>query len=62
MSRIKIFVISTHGIDIHNLCLQFLQKSGYNIRCSHTESESYSADGLIVASIAPGAVISISKR
>ena len=60
--RIRIFVISTHGIDKHKMCLHLLQKSGYNIRCSHTESESYSADGLIVASIHTGPVIYISKR
>ena len=48
--KIKYFFISTHGNDIHNFCLEFLKNNAYKIICSHDENESFSADGLIVAS------------
>ena len=42
--------ISTHGDKIHQDCIYFLENYNYNIICSHTVEESFSGDGLIVAS------------
>jgi len=60
--KIKYFFISTHGDNVHNNCTQLLTENNYKIICSHTVRESYSADGLIVASIDSDEKISISKR
>lgn len=42
--------VSTHGADIHEFCIQELKERGYTILCSHTGKESFSVDGLVVAS------------
>ena len=61
-NKIKFFVISTHGDNIHQYCKNFLEKYNFNIICEHTVSESYSADGLIVGSLDKNDNIEISKR
>ncbi len=54
--KIRFLVISTHHHSIshdpltHQKCLQFLQDKGIQILVSHNVIESYSGDGLIVAS------------
>jgi len=60
--KVNYFFISTHGARIHQACLTFLRGCGYHIVCSHTADESFSGDGLIVASRLPKATITISKR
>jgi hypothetical protein len=47
---VRFIFISTHGFKIHAECLGFLRKHGYKIIAEHTVGESYSVDGLIVAS------------
>ena len=54
--------ISTHGENIHQRCLQILRRFGYSIAAEHSPSESYSIDGLVVASRSPGFQLRISKR
>jgi FkbM family methyltransferase len=61
-NKIKYFVISTHSDHIHNSCIEFLKKYKFNIVCEHSVSESYSADGLIVASFEENININISKK
>jgi hypothetical protein len=54
--KIRFLVISSHHHSIsndpliHQKCLSFLQDSGAIILVEHTISESYSGDGLILAS------------
>jgi hypothetical protein len=48
MDRIGYFVISTHD-DKHEHCRDFLINNGFEILVEHTISESYSADGLLLA-------------
>ena len=48
--KINYFFISTHGASVHKNCLNYLQNNKYNILCSHSTEESFSNDGLIVAS------------
>ena len=56
---IRFMVISTHHHTIsndpliHQRCLSFLQEMGAHILVEHTIYESYSGDGLIVASLSP---------
>lgn len=56
---LRFVVISTHHHTIsndpliHQKCLSFLQEHGAYILIEHTVSESYSGDGLIVASFTP---------
>lgn len=48
--KIDHLFISTHGNN-HQKCLDFLKKiENYEVLCSHTLEESFSGDGLIVAS------------
>lgn len=47
--KIGYVFISTHG-NCHDKCISFLKKHNFNIIASHTIEESYSADGLVVAS------------
>jgi FkbM family methyltransferase len=47
--KIGYMFISTHG-DCHEKCLDFLLKHHFSIITSHTMAESFSVDGLIVAS------------
>lgn len=47
--RVRFAFVSTHGGLIHSRCLGFLRRRGYRIIAEHTRYESYSADGLIVA-------------
>jgi len=54
--------ISTHGENIHQKCLLILRSYGYTIVTQHTPAESYSVDGLIVASAGSHNKIRISKR
>lgn len=48
--RIRWIFISTHGENIHQRCLMLLRGHGYSIVSQHTPGESYSVDGLVVAS------------
>jgi len=61
-SKIRYFVISTHSDAIHYHCTRFLKTHGFNIVCDHTIAQSYSADGLIVASLGSDKRVNISKR
>lgn len=49
LHKIDYFFISTHGLKVHELCLNFLKTHGYSILAEHTETESCSGDGLIAA-------------
>jgi hypothetical protein len=49
LDKIDYFFISTHDIRVHTNCLNFLKSHEYTIIAAHTDTESYSADGLIVA-------------
>ena len=49
-AKIDYLFISTHGEDIHKTCVSFLKDKHFNIIVNHTIEESYSVDGLIVAS------------
>lgn len=57
--KIRFLVLSTHHHSIshdpltHQRCLKILQQGGAHIMASHSISESYSGDGLIVASLDP---------
>jgi len=46
--RIDFFFVSTHGQEIHDLCLSFLVAHQYDIIAEHSPEESFSCDGLIV--------------
>jgi FkbM family methyltransferase len=61
-NKIRYFVVSTHGDSIHYHCRRFLEDYGFHIICDHTVAQSYSADGLIVASLDNNKKINISKR
>ncbi len=56
--RIRFVVISTHHHDIsgdpltHQKCLAFIREHGGHVLAEHTIAESFSGDGLIVASFA----------
>ncbi len=56
---IRFIIVSTHHHSIskdpltHQRCLGFLYDRGAHILCEHSVSESYSGDGLIVASFRP---------
>ena len=47
--KIGYMFISTHG-DCHAKCIDYLEQNGFTVLASHTVAESFSADGLIVAS------------
>ncbi len=47
--KIDYFFISTHGDVVHNQCLSFLKDKNFCILAEHSNCESYSGDGLIVA-------------
>jgi hypothetical protein len=47
--KIRFVFISSHGTRKHARCLGFLRKFGYRIIVEHTSHESFSHDGLIVA-------------
>lgn len=57
--RIRFVFVSTHHFRIsgdpltHERCLDLLGKAGSHIICEHTVEESYSGDGMIVASFQP---------
>lgn len=51
--RIRFIFISTHGHELHQRCLSHLKSVGYHLIVEHTPSESFSGDGLIVASAEP---------
>lgn len=54
--KLRFVFVSTHhysisqDLDIHQKCLDFISGLGGHIICSHTIKESFSGDGLIVAS------------
>jgi hypothetical protein len=48
LNNIGFFVLSTHG-DRHNKCLNFLIRNNFSILVQHSQEESFSGDGLIVA-------------
>ena len=52
--KIRFVFISSHGTRMHARCLGFLRKFGYHIIVEHTSHESFSHDGLIVATANPG--------
>ncbi len=62
--KMDFFFISTHGLKVHFQCRSHLIQKGYTLIAEHTPKESYSEDGLIVASASPDAIppIEISKR
>jgi hypothetical protein len=62
--KISFFFISTHGLKVHFQCRAHLIRKGYSIIAEHTPKESYSEDGLVVASGSPTALpaVPISKR
>lgn len=47
--KIRFVFVSSHGTRMHARCLGFLRKFGYCIIVEHTSHESFSHDGLIVA-------------
>jgi hypothetical protein len=47
--KVKFVFISTHGLIVHYQCMNLLKKYGFYILTNHTPPESYSIDGLIVA-------------
>ena len=47
--KIYYFFISTHGSNYHNPCLNFFREHNFTIVAEHTDYESCSGDGLIVA-------------
>jgi hypothetical protein len=47
--KIRFVFISTHGTRMHARCLGFLRKHHYHVIVEHTTHESFSNDGLIVA-------------
>lgn len=61
---IRFIFISTHSVLVHQQCLNLLRHHDYHILTSHTLPESYSVDGLIVASatLLETQKIPISKR
>jgi len=48
--NVRFIFISTHGHELHQRCLSCLKKLQYHLIAAHTPSESFSGDGLIVAS------------
>ena len=60
--KIGFFFISTHSLKVHFQCRAHLVRNGYTIIAEHTPKESYSEDGLVVASAAAMAPIEISRR
>lgn len=56
IGKIRFLFVSTHHFHIsgdpltHEKCLYLLKKAGAHIICEHTVEESYSGDGMIVAS------------
>ncbi len=60
--RIGWIFISTHSEYIHQVCRHTLCKQGYSIAAEHTPAESYSVDGLLVASAKKNSKIPISRR
>ncbi|HXB58992.1 MAG TPA: FkbM family methyltransferase [Candidatus Acidoferrales bacterium] len=51
--KIRFVFISTHGTRMHARCLGFLRKHHYHVIVEHTTHESFSNDGLIVATADP---------
>jgi FkbM family methyltransferase len=62
--KIEFVFISSHSLKLHFQCRKHLVRSGYTIIAEHTPKESYSDDGLLVASASSHAVspIQISKK
>jgi hypothetical protein len=62
--KIRFVFISTHGTRMHARCLGFLRQLHYHVIVEHTTHESFSNDGLIVATADPDlkAKITISYR
>ena len=48
--NVRFIFISTHGHELHQRCLTRLKELQYHLVAKHTPSESFSGDGLIVAS------------
>jgi hypothetical protein len=60
---IDFIFISTHGEIVHLKCLRYLKCAGYYLVAEHTPEESYSYDGLIVATRRKGfARVPVSRR
>ncbi len=47
--KIDYLFVSTHGDDLHTACAKYLEQHGYAIIASANVSQSYSADGVLVA-------------
>lgn len=47
--KIDYFFISTHAQTLHEECINFLKSHHYQILAEHSQDESFSVDGLIVA-------------
>jgi FkbM family methyltransferase len=62
--KISFVFISTHNLKVHYQCRRYVAQKEYAIIAEHTPKESYSEDGLIVASASPWTLppIEISKR
>jgi FkbM family methyltransferase len=62
--KIEIFFLSSHSLKIHFQCLKYLAQRGYTILAHHTPKESYSDDGLIIASasLRPAQPLQLSKK
>ncbi len=62
--KISFFFISTHSLKVHFQCRAHLERKGYSIIAEHTPKESYSEDGLVVASASASVIapVEISKR
>jgi predicted O-methyltransferase YrrM len=47
--RVDYIFLSTHTLDLHRACREYLQSRNYRILCSASRDESYSVDGVLVA-------------
>lgn len=48
LGKVDYFFISTHSMNIHHQCIDFLEANHFDIIVEHSPGESYSVDGLIV--------------
>ncbi|MGA2748511.1 MAG: FkbM family methyltransferase [Verrucomicrobiota bacterium] len=62
--KIEVLFISSHSLKVHYQCRTYLTQRGYSILAEHNPKESYSEDGLIVASasLRPLERIELSKK
>lgn len=60
--QIEYLFISTHSNELHEACLNYLKSLSYNIVCESNLDETFSYDGLIVATIYDNLNILISLK